>query len=354
MVWLDMPRDKRLPVVWPLLAALCCLPAVAHGQLPRLAQYYERTSSGTGSPAINPSLAPSEAPSTAEQPDAGTWTSLAKRAQPDPTPAPAADPELGPLPLDELGEVPDGPDYAAPYGGMVPEEPCGYPTSIGGLLSSIFDPPERHRGVGHPLQQESWLYRPFSAGWFMGMVQGGPLVDDWLGQQRGFVGGYRFGWDQDYYWGGEMRFAFASIRVYDSPRAIAAQHESDPGHQWMFEHRRDSALFQWDLCVLHYPWGDAQWRPYLLAGVGTARIRFTDRLLRRCDETVFAMPLAVGLKYRCNEWLALRFECADNIAFGGGSGFETVHNVSVTGGAEVRFGGTRKAYWPWNPGRHYW
>ena len=25
----------------------------------------------------------------------------------------------------------------------------------------------------------------------------------------------------------------------------------------------------------------------------------------------------------------------------------------VTGGIEVRFGGPRKAYWPWNPGRHY-
>jgi hypothetical protein len=91
-----------------------------------------------------------------------------------------------------------------------------------------------------------------------------------------------------------------------------------------------------------------------LAGLGSARFHFTDRLSRSYDKAVFAIPLAAGVKYRCNDWLALRFECTDNIAFGGGSGFDTVHNISATGGMEVRFGGSRKAYWPWNPGRHYW
>ena len=33
---------------------------------------------------------------------------------------------------------------------------------------------------------------------------------------------------------------------------------------------------------------------------------------------------------------------------------ETVHHLLATGGVEVRFGGSRTAYWPWNPGRHYW
>jgi len=221
---------------------------------------------------------------------------------------------------------------------------------------------QRYRPVGHPLQRESWLYRPFSAGWFMGTVQGGPLIDDWLGQQRGFIGGYRFGWDSDYYWGGEMRFAFGSVRLYDSPRAIQAQSDADtaaglaPNDPWRrrFDIRRDLDLNHWDLNLLYYPWGDTQWRPYFMCGLGTARVGFIDRLSQSYSKVVFAVPLAVGLKYRCNDWLALRFELADNIAFSGGSGFNTLQNLSLTGGVEIRFGGSRKAYWPWNPGRYYW
>src|SRR4030042_207500 len=128
-------------------------------------------------------------------------------------------------------------------------------------------PPGRHRGLGHPLQRESWLYRPFSAGWFMGVMQGGPLIDDWLGQKQGFVGGYRLGWDQDYYWGAEMRFTFASVELYDSRRAIDAQYEMDTDdgfaphdpYRLRFNQRRDADFFQWDVDLLHYPWGDSQW-----------------------------------------------------------------------------------------------
>jgi len=220
----------------------------------------------------------------------------------------------------------------------------------------------RHRGIGHPLQRESWLYRPFSAGWFMGAVQGSPLIDDWLGQTQGFFGGYRLGWDQSHYWGGEMRFGFGTARLYDSQRAIQAQNDADdaegvpPDSPWRrrFDQRRDSDLFMWDLDVLYYPWGDSQWRPYLMAGLGTTRIHFMDRLSERHDHILVTVPLAAGVKYRCNDWLALRMEFADHIAFGGGAGMETMHNLTLTGGVEVRFGGSRRAYWPYNPGRHYW
>jgi len=230
-------------------------------------------------------------------------------------------------------------------------------------LPSLFGvPTEAYNLMGRPLQRESWLYRPFSAGWFMGMVQGGPLIDDWVGQQRGFLGGYRFGWDSDFHWGGEMRFAFGSVRLFDSDRAKQARWDADtqdgftPDDPWRqrFDRRRDADLNHWDLDVLYYPWGDTQWRPYLMAGLGTAQVSFIDRLSQKYDKTVLAMPLAIGMKCRCNDWLALRLECTDNIAFGGGSGFNTLHNLSFTAGLEVRFGGARKAYWPWNPGRCYW
>jgi len=241
-------------------------------------------------------------------------------------------------------EIPDGPDVFAEI----------YAPSVQQTLG-------RCRHLGRPLQRESWLYRPLSAGWFMGMVQGSPLIDDWVGEKRGFFGGYRLGWDENHYWGGEMRFAFGSVELRDSQRAKDAQLAADmaAGHQagdpWLqrFDGRRDADLFLWDLDVLYYPWGETQWRPYLLLGVGTTRIRFIDRLSVRYDKVMFAMPLAIGLKYRCNDWLAVRFEVADNMAFGGGR-LETLHHLSITGGAEVRFGGSRRAYWPWNPGRHYW
>ena len=42
----------------------------------------------------------------------------------------------------------------------------------------------------------------------------------------------------------------------------------------------------WDLDLLYYPWGDTQWRPYLLIGLGTARVDFIDRLSVTVDELV--------------------------------------------------------------------
>lgn len=215
-------------------------------------------------------------------------------------------------------------------------------------LHALLFPAGRHRGRGWPLQQESWLHRPLSAGWFMGMMQGGPLIDDWIGMHRGYFGGYRLGWDESHYWGGEMRLAFGSIPVYDTQRARDAQPST------ALDRRRDADVVLWDVDFVYYPWGDSLWRPYFMLGLGTARVEFTDRLLTHRDKTVFGMPLALGLKYRYSDCLAVRFECADNIAFAGNSGLNTLHNVSITAGVEVRFGGSRKAYWPWHPGRHYW
>jgi len=211
-----------------------------------------------------------------------------------------------------------------------------------------------------PLLREEWLFRPFSVGWFMGGVAGGTLMDDWVNQESGFFGGYRLGWDYTRYWGCEMRFAFGWIELADSQRAIEAQQVADDAiglphdHPFRerFEHRRDSDRFLWDVSLLYYPWGDVTWRPYLLAGLGAARIDFLDRLSVRRAETVFAVPLGAGVKYRCCDWLAFRVDVTDNIAFG--KEFNTVHDLAFTGGVEIRFGGTRKAYWPWNPGRHYW
>ncbi len=213
-----------------------------------------------------------------------------------------------------------------------------------------------------PMTHESWLYRPFSAGWFMGFMQGNELVENWVGQEQGFFGGYRFGWDVDPYWGWETRFGFASVALYDSNLAVAAQEAEDLANGfteddlWFhrFDKRRDSGIRVWDVEMLWYPFGDSTVRPYFLLGLGSARVDFMDRLSERRIKSVLAMPIALGFKYRLQEWLAVRVEATDNFIAGAGSGFKNLHNFSLTAGMEVRFGGTRTGYWPYYPGRRYW
>ncbi len=213
-----------------------------------------------------------------------------------------------------------------------------------------------------PMTRESWLYRPFSAGWFMGFMQGNALIDDWVGQEQGFFGGYRFGWDVDPYWGWEMRFGFASVALYDSDRAKAAQQAADlakgltPDDPYFhrFDTRRDSGVRLWDIDVVWYPYGDTYLRPYFLIGLGSGRVDFMDRLSDRRIKSVLAVPIGLGFKYRLQDWVAIRVEATDNFIAGSGSGFRNLHNFSLTAGLEVRFGGTRTGYWPYHPGRHYW
>jgi hypothetical protein len=62
------------------------------------------------------------------------------------------------------------------------------------------------------------------------------------------------------------------------------------------------------------------------------------------------MPLAIGVKYYCQKWLAARLTLTDNISFGN-SRMRGMNNLSLTGGVEVRYGGPRLSYFPWNPAR---
>ncbi|MBN2022992.1 MAG: outer membrane beta-barrel protein [Pirellulales bacterium] len=228
-------------------------------------------------------------------------------------------------------------------------------------MPSLFGPAGRHRGVGQPLLCESWRYRPFGAGWFMGLMQGSPMIDDWAGANGGFFGGYRLTWDYDHYWGCEFRYGFGSLPQWDSARAKIAQQQDDTLHglgpddprRQRYDKRRDMDINVWDVSFVYYPWGDSAWRPYALLGLGGARIGFQDRLGKNYTNRVLAMPMGLGVKYRWNSRWALRVEVLDNIIFGA-NGVRTLNNLSLTAGVEVRFGGTRKAYWPYNPGRHYW
>jgi hypothetical protein len=233
----------------------------------------------------------------------------------------------------------------------------GTPGTLPGGPSGLCVPSVAGCGVPNtPACEETWLCRPCSVGWFLGMVQSGPLVADWVGLTQGFQGGVRLGLDCDNTWGIETRFAYAATELYDSRLAkltlsdadTQAGYAADSPFRHRFDHR-NADMFQWDVDALYYPWGENRWRPYLLWGLGLTDVRFTDLLTERYHKLGFSMPLGLGLKYHCNNALALRLECIDDIAFLG-DGFQTLNNVSLTAGMEVRFGGPRRTYWPWNLG----
>ena len=212
--------------------------------------------------------------------------------------------------------------------------------------------PGRNQGVGEPLINDSWRWAPFGVGWFMGIMDGTPLVTDWTGAGTGYFGGYHFNWDFDHYWGFEFRYGVASLPQWDSARAFAAQ--SDAGIAWNSQFgRRHATLKYGDFSFLYYPWGDARWRPYARMGLGWGYVKFTDLLYDKWSNSTMTMPFGIGLKYRYSRRLVFRTEMVDNFLFGE-RGINPQHNLSLTAGVEVRFGGTRKAYWPYNPGRHYW
>jgi len=223
-------------------------------------------------------------------------------------------------------------------------------------------PEERFRGPGQPLIQESWRFRPLSVGGFYGFVQGSQLIADWTYEEQGMIGGMTLGWDFHHYFGCEMRLAFGRVVIGDSLQAIEAQTAADDAAglaptdptRRRFDAGRDNDLLLWEVSVLYYPWGDSRWRPYATLGVGTTGVDFIDRLSTVYQDAFFTLPFGIGVKYLYGDCLAFRLELIDHMAFGGGKPIETMHHLTITAGMEVRFGGPRRAYWPWNPGRHYW
>jgi hypothetical protein len=344
---------RRWWLWWLALAALFLLPSRLWGQLPRSPDegpvlMFRSQRSPAGSPGAG---ADEDAPPSPRGGRDGPGQRVFRRpgsalklAPPDAVGAAGVSAEA------EVGQA--APDFGA-AGQYAPERP--------GLLGRLGCPGLREHLFHCPIARESWLQRPFSVTWFLGMVQGSSLISDWIDQERGLFGGLKFGLDFDHYWGAEMRLAFGSAGVHDSQRAIAAQvfaddqaglAANDP-FRFRFDGGRNAALFLWDLDVLYYPWGDTPWRPYVSVGLGTAQLNFQDRLSKGYADTLLGMPLAVGLKYHGTNALALRLECADNIALGA-HGINTLHQFSIIGGLEFRLGGSHKAYWPWNPGRNYW
>ncbi len=198
-----------------------------------------------------------------------------------------------------------------------------------GMTYTDPDAPGKDVGWGKPLQGTSWLNRPLHAGWLVGSISGDELIKGKEAQETDVFGGYRIGWDHDHYWGWEYRLAFARPDLVDENAA----REPRIARHWYS-----------DLHLMHYPWGDSRWRPFLSVGLGWASFRFISADGQEFDETLLHLPIGAGCKYYVGRWLAVRFDATDNIAVSS-SGLDTMHNWTFTLGVENRFGpGTPSRY----------
>jgi hypothetical protein len=205
------------------------------------------------------------------------------------------------------------------------------------LFRSSLDSP-RHLGVGEPLENTSWLNRPYSVGFFLGVFDGDNIIAHRVDQGSALFGGARFGWDFDHYWGLEGRLGWSSPDViYDPPLAVP----------------RTNGVFLGDVGFLYYPLGDAAWRPYALVGMGVAMYDFVDNLDNQVLRYTLGIPVGLGLKYYFHPNLALRAEFLDNISVGT-KPIDEMNNLSFTLGMELRYGGPRRSYYPWHPGKQTW
>ena len=269
---------------------------------------------------------------------------------------------VGPQPSNEMPLAPGPAEPGLESGPAAPPQTDALGVQPPAASVEPYKSPFAQDGLpGSGQAHETWLRRPFSVGWFAGMVQGTPLIDDWIGMNRGFYGGYRLGWDHDPHWGAETRFAFGAVDLYDSQQAIAAEAIADTlkgipaDSPWRhrFDVCRDANLFQWDVDLVFYPCGDTLLRPYVMIGLGLTTVSFMDRLSEHNHVAALSVPMGAGVKYLWTDRIALRLDLINDTAFGG-KGIMGMNNSALTGGVEIRLGGTQRAYWPWNPSRNYW
>lgn len=328
--------EKRRPLAIALLAgALALAPCAAPGQTgaPRSAENPLRQPA----PASQLELSEPTLPPPLENSPSLQFASALEQ------PAPTAEAELLPKPSEPRWQS-EAPNWiqegAAPLSAdempldAAPVAPKASPLMTGPALGRY--PP----AVKAPLARESWLFRPFHLDAFAGTMLADTPIKHRVNAGTGFYTGFRFGWDMSKHVGVETSFGFAKVGN-EYPRLPTKM--------------GDEKLFLWDVDWLWYPWGDTRFRPYLLIGTGLNDVNFVNDLDQRIHSTLYNLPWGGGFKYRVGNRLAFRFDVRDNVTYGGASGLDLMHNVTLTGNAEWHFGGgAKRSYWPWNPGSSWW
>ena len=84
-----------------------------------------------------------------------------------------------------------------------------------------------------------------------------------------------------------------------------------------------------------------------------ARIDFVDDNSVNFNTTLVTMPYGCGMQFRQWPWLIWRLESLNNLSFGADR-VDTMHNISLTAGMELRLGTRPQSYWPWQSSRKIW
>ena len=185
-----------------------------------------------------------------------------------------------------------------------------------------------------PVLSEPWSQRPLAAGMFTGILWGDVSMGENVTLDSGLIFGGRFGWDFDERWAWEGRVGFASLNV-EYPGTVRPSTVAD--------------AILWDLQLQVAIFTRPRLKTYFAFGAGMGFFDLVDPYEVAITETVITVPIGLGLKYRYDDWIALRLDFADNLSLGNhSSGLSNVHNLSLVGGLEIRFGGYQRDYWPWN------
>lgn len=241
----------------------------------------------------------------------------------------------------ENGAVVDSPsvlDEAPPHA----HSGCNCPSCQGGAAQEFpgYDklPYQLHGGCPPAVISEAWCRRPLYAEVFFGALWGDELIDGQISQDTSVLYGFRLGWDFQAALGCETRLALSQVGV-DNPADPSQPSQAD--------------LILWDVSLLYYFNSSLTLRPFVSLGLGLVDWEYTDVSGNPADDKVVGVPVSIGIKQRVDDWLVFRLDLTDNIAFGEGTALGTQHNFSLTGAAEIRFGGPRTSYWAWAPRRHY-
>jgi hypothetical protein len=188
-----------------------------------------------------------------------------------------------------------------------------------------------------PLEHSSWLNRPFHVDWFLGPLLSDSPDEGRVEQTNEIFGGFRAGWDFDYFWGLEWRIGWADPMVFTDSSSDGIS----------------GTYMVSDVDLIYYPWGDTKVRPFFQLGLGMTEVGSIREDGADQEATLLSMPFGLGLQFTQTHWLAWRLEIIDNLAFGS-EGIDTMHNVAFTAGMEWRLGARPNSYWPWRSSRTIW